>query len=72
MIWTKCRTLFINNRIESWISKIKGKKQVLNLGAGLDGRAFWLDCLKNIETFIEVDEIAVITFKDEKILEAQE
>merc|ERR1712046_128402 len=44
------------------------KLQVLNLGAGLDTRAFWDEKLSSKAiTYIEVDETAVVEFKNKSL-----
>ena len=56
--YTAARTRLINDKLEAWINKTeeKGvKMQVANLGAGVDTRAFWLESLKRVERYIEVD-----------------
>ena len=40
--WAACRTKYINDTIENWMNKTEGKKQFLNLGCGMDTRAYWL------------------------------
>ena len=70
LMFTACRTRLINDQISKWMSTVQGKKQVLNLGVGFDTRAFWLECLKNIDQYIEVDVEKVMNLKA-KILEEQ-
>ena len=41
---------------------------MLNLGAGVDTRAFWLECLKGVSIYIEVDT-KTVNDKKSKILE---
>ena len=60
----------INDQIEKWISVTQGKKQILNLGAGFDARAFWFESLKDVDRYIEVDVEDIMNLKA-KILEEQ-
>lgn len=39
-------------------------KQVLNLGSGLDTRAYWLDCLKTASCYWEIDQPSVHTHRE--------
>jgi methyltransferase (TIGR00027 family) len=63
--YTAARTRLINDNLNSWIEKKDGiKVQCVNLGAGGDTRAFWLDSLKKVQSYIEVDMSEVNTFKE--------
>lgn len=54
------RTMFISERIKEWSAGIaSGPKQVLNLGAGYDSRAYWDQSLSGVDVYIEVDESQV-------------
>jgi len=46
--------------------------QVTNLGCGVDTRPFWLDCLKKVERYVEVDVETINTFKADKLKEVEE
>lgn len=39
------------------------------MGAGVDTRAFWVECLKKAERYVEVDVEAINTFKTKKLEE---
>ena len=69
--YTAARTRLINDKLGSWIEKSTDENdlQCVNLGAGADTRAFWLDSLKKVKSYIEVDTSEVNTFK-EKVLAA--
>ena len=72
MIWTPVRTKYINDTIADWITAKQGAKvQVTNLGAGVDTRAFWLDCLKSSEKYVEVDVESINTFKEKQLAKAE-
>ena len=45
--------------------------QVTNLGAGVDTRAFWLESLRKVERYVEVDVETVNTFKANKLNEIE-
>lgn len=62
------RTMFISDRVYKWIEKTEGKKQVLNMGSGVDTRAYWDQSLKGVSMYIEVDTKSVNDYKD-KVLE---
>ena len=63
--YTGARTRLINDNLDAWITKHNDNKiQAVNLGAGADTRAFWLDSLKKIHSYIEVDTAEVNAFKD--------
>ena len=58
------RTKLISSHIEQWSTSIRtldanAQKQVLNLGAGYDSRAFWDASLADVDLYIEVDEAQV-------------
>jgi O-methyltransferase involved in polyketide biosynthesis len=56
-MFTACRTKLINDTIAQWIYENSGKEvQITNMGAGVDTRAYWLDCLKNAARYVEVDQ----------------
>jgi len=58
------RTKLISDRITAWVAATEGKKQVLNLGAGMDTRAFWDESLKGIDAYVEVDAKPVNDHKE--------
>lgn len=62
--WTAVRTRLINDYVTKWLDSTKGKKQVLNLGAGLDTRAFWFESLKSADCYIEVDTKPITDLKN--------
>lgn len=65
------RTKFINDKYAAWIEKMKSheKLQILNLGAGVDTRAFWDQGLYNKAiTYLEVDAAEVNDAKN-KVLD---
>ena len=68
VVYTATRTRLINDQMAKWIQGTEGTKQVANLGAGTDTRVFWADCLKDVNTYIEVDTQPVNDHKN-KILE---
>lgn len=72
MIWSAVRTKYINDTIADWLTAKQGAKaQVTNLGAGVDTRAFWLDCLKSSEKYVEVDVESINDFKAKQIAKAE-
>lgn len=64
--YTAARTRLINDKLDSWIetSHHGNNKQCVNLGAGADTRAYWLDSLTKVRSYIEVDTLEVNTYKD--------
>jgi O-methyltransferase involved in polyketide biosynthesis len=84
-IWyTAARTQLVNDRLTDWLQASttqnndnddknqtkKQRRQVLNLGAGVDTRAFWLESLKGVADscyYIEVDTAPVLKFKEERL-----
>ena len=69
--YSAARTMLINDKCGTWIEKMKTFEslQVLNLGAGVDTRAFWSEVLKNKAiTYLEVDTEPVHNAKN-KVLE---
>lgn len=44
--FTGARTALINDRMNTWLEETEGVKQVVNIGAGVDTRPFWMDTLK--------------------------
>mmetsp|Transcript_20340 Transcript_20340/g.25145 ORF Transcript_20340/g.25145 Transcript_20340/m.25145 type:complete len:311 (+) Transcript_20340:211-1143(+) len=73
-MWTAVRTKFINDTIAAWIDSLfpeeinggetTGAAQVTNLGAGVDTRAFWLECLTRCERYVEIDVASINGFKE--------
>ena len=53
--YTAARTQLINDKMNEWIEKTQGDKQVTNMGAGCDSRVFWLEGMKNVLNYVEVD-----------------
>jgi len=41
VLYTAARTMLINDFASKWIKSTSGQKQVLNMGAGVDTRAYW-------------------------------
>jgi methyltransferase (TIGR00027 family) len=68
VMYTAARTRLINDRLENWLSD-GVDQQVVNLGAGTDTRAFWLDCLKKAAVYLEVDTEPVNTYKNALLAE---
>ena len=69
--YTAARTMLISEKYAIWIEKNKNCKplQVLNLGSGVDTRAFWDERLKHKAiTYLEVDTEPVNNAKN-KVLE---
>eukprot|EP00039_Didymoeca_costata_P002440 m.60239 g.60239 ORF g.60239 m.60239 type:complete len:318 (-) comp11305_c2_seq2:78-1031(-) len=65
--YTAARTRLISDSIRSHLTELKRSGfecQVLNLGSGLDTRAFWDDSLKGTSAYIECDEKAVNDYKN--------
>ena len=63
--YTGARTKLINDNLESWIDKKHGDKvQCVNLGAGADTRVFWLESLKKVQSYTEVDTAEINNYKD--------
>ena len=65
---TAARTQLINDKTATWLQATDGEKQVLNLGAGVDTRAYWMDTLKDCNLYLEVDTKAVSDSK-QKVLD---
>ena len=68
VMYTAARTKLISNQMEEWLSDMTGECQVLNLGAGLDTRAYWQDSLKKVQSYWEIDTQSVMKHK-QKILD---
>jgi methyltransferase (TIGR00027 family) len=66
--YTGARTKLINDKLDEWLDSTEGPKQVLNMGAGMDTRAFWHEGLKKSNTYYEVDSKPVNDSKN-KILD---
>jgi methyltransferase (TIGR00027 family) len=62
------RTKFISDQVSKWSATAQGDKQVINMGCGVDTRAFWDESLKGMQTYVEVDALAVNEYKA-KVLE---
>eukprot|EP00501_MAST-03F_sp_TOSAG23-6_P001935 GSMAST32.ASY1.ANO1.2016.1 assembled CDS len=72
ILYHGARTKLISDHLMEWAKSVStGGKQVLNLGAGYDTRAFWDTSLGDVDLYIEVDEMRVNTPK-EKILQELE
>ena len=66
------RTRAINDAMGKWIedTEAKGQKmQVTNMGCGVDTRPFWVDSLKKVERYVEVDVEKINTFRAKKLEE---
>ena len=63
--WMLCRTRYIDDVLKNSITK-KGIETVVNLGAGMDCRAYYIPGIKNMRYF-EVDHPSVIKKKKEKL-----
>ena len=64
--YTAARTCLINDHLSKWLDKQKDSKltkQILDLGAGLDTRPFWLQSLASADVFIEVDTKPICDWK---------
>ncbi|KAI3521995.1 hypothetical protein L1887_11472 [Cichorium endivia] len=57
------RTLWFDSKLEAAVESVGGGAQVVLLGAGMDTRAYRLDCLKESEVF-EIDFPEVLQMKD--------
>lgn len=66
VLYTAARTQLINDRVGQWLEEHSG--QVVNLGAGLDTRVYWLDSLKKATAYWEIDAASVMNHK-QKILD---
>lgn len=61
--------MFISEHVAKWVEETKGQnKFVLNLGSGVDTRAFWDQSLKGVSKYIELDTQSVNDYR-EKVLE---
>lgn len=63
VMYTAARTRLINDHIEKWMNDVKGNKQVVNVGAGVDTRPFWLSCLSQAKSYWEIDTENVMNYK---------
>mmetsp|Transcript_11657 Transcript_11657/g.17119 ORF Transcript_11657/g.17119 Transcript_11657/m.17119 type:complete len:317 (-) Transcript_11657:335-1285(-) len=61
-LYHAARTKLISVHIEKWL-KNHPQCQVVNLGAGMDTRPFWDECLKDSNLYIEVDTREVQDYK---------
>ena len=72
VMYTAARTKLINDQVDQWLEDITTnsieKCQVLNLGAGVDTRVYWLGSLKKATAYWEVDTASVMNHK-QKILD---
>ena len=74
-VWSAIRTKYINDVVGEWVKKEEEKEggegwQVTNLGAGVDTRAFWLECLggsKKKGKYVEVDVESINGFKEREL-----
>ena len=63
--WTVVRTKFIDDQIEEYIEGGKDTlRQMINLGAGVDTRAYRLECYKKFTNVFEVDMKAINEAKE--------
>ena len=72
VLYSAARTKFINDHVVQWLESPRitsTKKQVLNLGAGADTRAFWFAPLENADLYLEVDTAPVLSYK-QKVLDS--
>ena len=68
VMYTAARTRLVNDYIEKWFNDAKGdKKQMVNLGAGVDTRPYWLSCLSRATSYWEVDTENVMKYKQLKL-----
>ena len=65
--YTAARTKLINDYMGEWIDANEHSKQVLDLGAGFSTRPFYVESLKNVTVYTEVDTKPVNDAK-EKVL----
>ena len=68
VMYTAARTKLINNHIEAWLSVKDNptnlpQSQLVNVGAGMDTRVYWLEALRQATTYHEVDTPVVVKFK---------
>eukprot|EP00941_MAST-03F_sp_MAST-3F-sp1_P002532 g2532.t1 len=65
------RTKLISDYIGKWAGSVPNpqKKQIINLGAGYDTRAFWDNSLQDVDLYIEVDE-GKVNEEKEKVLKS--
>lgn len=69
VLYTAARTKLINDQVDQWVNDTtKTDRQVVNLGAGLDTRVYWLESLKEANSYWEVDTPSVMSHK-QKILD---
>lgn len=69
VLYTAARTKLINDQVDQWVKDTaKADCQVLNLGAGIDTRVYWLESLKKTNSYWEVDTPSVMSHK-QKILD---
>lgn len=72
-MYTAARTKLINDKLSSWLKNGTDKQyQVLNLGAGLDTRQYWLDCLTTVKLYLEVDAASVMDHKQKVLNQLKE
>jgi len=70
VMYTAARTKLINDYLAEWIAKYADCElgcQVVNLGAGLDTRQYWLECLKKAKVYWEVDTASVMEYKEKTL-----
>lgn len=65
--YTPARTQLINDFMTSWIANLEGDKQVVELGAGFTTRPFWVESLRNVQIYFEVDTRPINDFKNKVI-----
>ena len=71
--YTAARTHLINQHMTAWVTKMveKGQKvQIASLGAGMDTRAYWVEGLKQVERYVEVDVKEMNDLKTKKLAES--
>jgi O-methyltransferase involved in polyketide biosynthesis len=69
VMYTAARTKLINDQVDQWLDNTTQKYQVLNLGAGVDTRVYWLESLKKATVYWEVYTASVMNHKH-KILDS--
>ena len=73
-MYTAARTKLINDNVENWLeldnaqSNDEWECQIVNLGAGLDTRPYWMESLKKCKFYWEIDTASVMTHK-QKVLQ---
>ena len=68
VMYTAARTKLVNDQVDCWImDHCKHNQepacQVLNLGAGMDTRVYWLQSLKQCMCYWEIDTGSILDYK---------